>query len=74
MWQDEIQSAHWRKNQVTLLTAVYWNNNQSKSAVVVSDDLNHTKDSITTFVDKLIEELTSVDVSLLHMWSDGPSS
>jgi len=74
LWQDEIQSAHWKKSQITLMTVAYWSNQKLISAVVVSDDLNHKKDSIVTFIDRLIGELVSTDVCLLHIWSDGPSS
>ena len=72
LWQDKIQSG--TKKQVTILTAAYWNNKELSSAVVVSDNLNHKKNSIVTFVDRLISELVDVDVSLLHIWSIGPSS
>ena len=74
MWQDEVQSAHWTKKQVTLLTSVYWNGEVTKSNVVVSDDLTHTKSSIVTFLDALATKLLSKNVHTLHVWTDGPSS
>ena len=74
IWQDEIQSAHWKKKQVTLLTSVYWSGYKTTSSVVVSDDLTHTKNSVITFVDTLLSKLLSSKVKLLHIWSDGPSS
>jgi hypothetical protein len=73
-WQDEVQSAHWCKTQVAIMTAVHWHGNDIKSAVVVSDDTDHTKDSIVVFIDHLIKSLVSSDVKSLHLWSDGPSS
>ncbi|KAI6647814.1 hypothetical protein LOD99_8529 [Oopsacas minuta] len=49
-WQDEIQSAHWSKTQVTILTAVYWHDDTSRSAIIVSDDIAYTKDSSLSFL------------------------
>ena len=73
-WQDEIQSAHWNKTQVTILTAVYWHGENCKSAVVVSDDHDHSKDSVIVFLDHLITSLIDHQTSVLQIWSDGPSS
>lgn len=73
-WQDEVQSAHWCKTQITLMTAVHWQGNDCKSAVVVSDNTDHTKDSIVVFLAHLIKSLVSSDVKYLHIWSDGTSS
>ena len=71
IWQDEIQSEHWKKKQVTLLTSVYWSGYETTSSVVVSDDLTHTNNSVITFVDTLLSKLLSSKVKLLHIWSDG---
>ena len=73
-WQDEIQSAHWKKTQVTVFTCVYWHNDECKSPVVVSDDLDHSKESIIVFIDHLIAEIVDAEVNILNIWSDGPSS
>ena len=48
VWQDEVQSAHWCKNQVTIFTAVMWSKNLTQSAVVISDHNDHKKESIAT--------------------------
>lgn len=32
-WQDEIQSSHWQKNQVTIFTKAYWNRTPCKSSL-----------------------------------------
>ena len=72
-WQDEMQSAHWCKNQVTLMTVVYWHDKECTSVVVVSDDNDHTKNSTVVFLQHLIKSLVSSDVARLHIWSDDPS-
>ena len=72
--QNEVQSQHWNKKQVTLFTSVVWCQNTCKSEVVISDNLSHTKDSVITFIDKLISELADSSVKVLQLWSDGPSS
>ena len=74
MWQDEVQSTHWTKKQITLLTSVYWNGEVTKSNVVVSDDLTHTKSTIASFLDALATKLLSKNVRTLHVWTDWPSS
>ena len=74
IWQDEIQSAHWQKKQVTVFTSVYWNGLEPQSIVIISDYLSHTKGSIVTFIDQLISDLLSEEVKKLYIWSDGPSS
>ena len=74
LWQNEVQSQHWNKKQVTLFTSVVWCQNTCKSEVVISDNLSHTKDSVISFIDKLISELVDSSVKVLQLWSNGPSS
>ena len=74
LWQDEVQSAHWNKYQVTVFTSVVGCQDTSKSAVAVSDNLGHTKDSVIVFIDKLISELIDSSVKVSQLWSNGPSS
>ena len=74
IWQEEIQSAHWQKKQVTVFTSVYWNGLEPQSIVIISDYLSHTKGSIVTIIDQLISDLLSEEVKKLYIWSDGPSS
>lgn len=71
--QDEIQSAHWHQNQVTLFTAALWHSGTLYPIVLVSDNLNHSKDTIIAYLDRLLEELPR-HVSELSIWLDGPSS
>ena len=74
LWQDEVQSAHWNKNQATVFVSVVGCQDTSKSAVAVSDNLSHSKDSVTVFTDKLISELINSSVKVSQLWSNGPSS
>ena len=37
-YQDEVQSTHWEKTQITIFTAALWQKNECHSVVVVSDD------------------------------------
>ena len=73
LWQDEVQSAHWNKKQITVFTSVLWQQDSCTSAVTVSDDLTHSRDSVIVFLDNLLNHfLDSCDT--LQIWSDGPSS
>ena len=54
VWQDEVQIAHWCGNQVTIFTVVMWSKNLTQSAVVISDNNDHKKESIATFHNKLL--------------------
>lgn len=40
----------------------------------MSDDLSHSKESVLIFLDALLTSILEVDVKVLHIWSDGPSS
>ena len=42
LWQGEVQSASWHKNQITAFTAALWQSVICTSAVVVSDDHSHS--------------------------------
>ena len=56
--QKEIQSAHWHHAQATIFTAHAWINNDTHfSMVVISDDLNHTKNSIFVFMQCIFQGL-----------------
>ena len=74
LWQDEIQSAHWNKKQITVFTSVTWQQNLCTSTVIISDDLTHSRDSIIIFTDKLLTGILDKNIKKLHIWSDGPSS
>ena len=69
-----MQSAHWHKKQVTVFTAALWYRDSCSSTVIVSDNLNHSKESIVVFVHKLLSNLVEASVKMLQVWTDGPSN
>ncbi|KAJ4444344.1 hypothetical protein ANN_06136, partial [Periplaneta americana] len=71
--QDEIQSAHWQQNQISLFTAALWHSGILHPYVLVSDNRNHSKDTVLAYIDRLLEELPSSS-KIIQIWSDGPSS
>jgi hypothetical protein len=73
MFQDEIQSAHWKQNQVSLFTAALWFDGELHPKVVASDNLDHGKDTVIAYIDHLLDALPDV-VETISIWSDGPSS
>lgn len=49
--QSEIQPAHWSHQQVTVFTGhVQVDNNEKKSYAINSDNLEHTKEEVYTFM------------------------
>ena len=53
-YQDEVQSTHWVKTQITIFTAVLWQKKECLPAVVVSD-VSHYKQCILIFVRKILQ-------------------
>ena len=51
-----------------------WQQDSCTPAVIISDDLTHSRDSVIIFVDKLLNSVIDESVKTLHIWSDGPSS
>ena len=48
--QNEIHSAHWSHQQVTVFTGNVWiDNNKKESYAIISDNLEHTKEAVYTF-------------------------
>lgn len=71
--QDEVQSAHWNQRQITLFTTAMYHNEVFQSKVFVSDSLVHTKETIITYMYKILTDLPK-SLKTLKIWSDGPSS
>ena len=70
--QDEVQSAHWNQNQVTLFTTVItWFKGEVMSKVIVSNCMQHTKSSVMVFRDEILKNLPSTDKEV-RIWTDGP--
>ncbi|XP_065058999.1 uncharacterized protein LOC135686653 [Rhopilema esculentum] len=75
--QDEPQSAHWTHNQAGLFTAYFWRTQVSgESHIIVTDDVNHTKDQVWTFITTLLEDFTGrhLDIETIDIFSDGTST
>ena len=75
--QDEIQSAHLIHKQVTIFTAHAWiNQGVKESFVIVSDNLNHTKEAVYTFMPALFQELSMKypSIKVINIFSDGAGS
>ena len=71
--QDEIQSAHWNQNQVTLFTTVTWAKGKVISRVVVSDYMHHTKTAVVVFLDEILQNIPT-GITEVRIWTDGPAS
>jgi hypothetical protein len=71
--QDEIQTAHWSHEQVTIFTAVVWCNDRKWSYAIVSDYLEHDKLAAAKFIDTIVDDVKIRDetVTKLEIFSDG---
>lgn len=70
--QHETQAAHFGQNQTSIFTAALWTQQVSTFAIV-SDSLDHTKNSVIANIDKLCEQLPD-SVKILHIHSDNATS
>jgi hypothetical protein len=71
---QNVQSAHWSKSQITVFTAFIWNaENKAYSCAVISDEFDHNKYSVHTFLNKLMQDIISVnpEVENVTFISDG---
>ena len=82
-YQDEIQTAHWSQNQVTLFTVAVLtkkeeaSKNVCESYVIISDDKDHDKKSVAAFMWRIINECVikkHPNVDKVKLFSVGPSS
>ena len=63
--QNEIQSAHWYYEQVTIFTAHAWiKDDTTESFVIVSDELQHNKLSLYAFMCHIFSELRNKYIHL----------
>lgn len=72
MFQDEVQSNHWQKAQVSIFTAALWYESTLHPIVLTSDNLTHSKDTVVAYIDRLLEEIPET-VKKVLIWSDGPA-
>ena len=69
-WQNEAQTTHWNKKQITIFSC-FWHKDLCESAVVISDDLHHCKDSIILFIDNILQNIVKpqdCNINKLHLW------
>ena len=57
--QDEIQSAHWNQQLITLFTVAVWTINEAndimcESHIIISDDFEHEKTSVLVFMSTVL--------------------
>lgn len=71
--QDEVQSAHWNQRQLTLFTSAFYYNDIFESRVTVTNNKDHTKQTIVPYLFKLLSKMPST-LKVLKIWSDEPSS
>ena len=74
--QNEIQSAYWAYNQVTLFTACAWEHQNKHAMVVVSDYLHHDKYAVNLFLKTILQHLDSTvqRFNKVVIFSDGAAS
>lgn len=80
---EEIQSAYFDKNAVTLHPVVIYytkeetgNDVKHKSLVVVSDELSHTSSTVFAIMKQVIAEVRAIlpNVEMVHYMTDSPTS
>ncbi|XP_078616892.1 uncharacterized protein LOC144885097 [Branchiostoma floridae x Branchiostoma japonicum] len=78
---DEIQSAYWNCEMVTLHPVVLYyraqgdSELQHESICVVSDELGHNSSTVYAILKRLLPKIKqNHDVQYIHYWTDSPSS
>ena len=71
--QDEVQSAYWKQNQITLFTSVLSFREKTQCEVIISDHLKHDKIPIVVIMDELFSKKPA-NATTVKVWSDGPSN
>ncbi|KAI8479207.1 hypothetical protein Bbelb_430710 [Branchiostoma belcheri] len=78
---EEIQSAYWNCDMVTLHPiVVYFKNEngelQHESTCIVSDEMGHNSATVFAILKRVVPEVKEKhpDVKFLHYWTDSPSS
>ena len=74
-YQNENQSALWSCRSVNLFTAATYNaEGKEESFLIVTNSSDKGKNSLCTFILKLVDEITFKDEKEMIAYSDGPSS
>jgi hypothetical protein len=76
LFQDEVQSAHWRQRQISIFTIKIYSYNITVSRIIASDCRDHEKVAISAFMKSTLDYIASAmpHINKLVIWSDGPSS
>lgn len=76
--QKEVMAAHWAPEQVTVFTVVVYYDKDGKqqhsSFAVVSDELEHNKQSVYAYNKVVIEQFKkshAFEIDHIHYWTDG---
>lgn len=56
-YQDEVQSAHWQQKQISIFTASAWYFGVHHSMTLISDNLNHSKETVIPYINYILEQL-----------------
>ena len=73
--QNEIMSAHWIKQEITVFTTVLYHDGSTKSFCVISDELHHDKYSVAAFNRSILKKCNiNGKITNLHVFSDGAGS
>ena len=70
--QDEVASAHWSQDQVSLFTVNTWCQGKRTNKVLVLDSENHGKTNVAACLFKVLSGNIPDNVDSVHIWSDGP--
>ncbi|CAF3985084.1 unnamed protein product [Rotaria sp. Silwood2] len=71
--QNEIQSAHWSRKQLSIFTAHVWSQSKTYPLVIISDDSSHDKYTVAKCLEHLFKHLKILLPSMkeLIIFSDG---
>ena len=74
--QNEIQSAHWSRKQLSIFTVYIWSQSKTLPIVIVSDDPTHNKYTVAKALERVFIHLKSLIPSIqeLAIFSDGSAS
>ena len=74
-YQNEVQSALWSRASVNIFTALFYNGQEKPTPyIIVTDSTKKDKDSIFTFVSRLLDTEKEKLKKDIAIYSDGPSS
>ncbi|XP_037052476.1 uncharacterized protein LOC119086005 [Bradysia coprophila] len=71
--QDEVSNAHWNQKQISLFTISLRYGCKQYSKVAVSDNLDHSKDTIFAYLYKTMSMVPKY-INRIRLWTDGPSN